>query len=144
MQTVMNMKADLYKQQNAQSSSSGRIKREWVYDTTIQCKVEPVKSGGASNRADNKRFDIGPHNEYDEKLQLKMKVLVPVSKRWRIYNIKSSDNKSVYTEMDRIDNPDTIFDVTASHAVLDPFGRIAYYEITLQRVHIQDDSTESE
>ena len=144
MQSIMNMKADIYKQQNKQSSASGGIQREWVYNTTIQCKIEPIKSGGASNRADNKIFDLGPHNEYDEKLQLKMKCLVPFSKRWRIHNIRSNDNKSVYTEIDRIDNPDTIFDVTASHAVLDPFGKITYYEITLQRVHIQDDSTESE
>ena len=141
--SIMNMSAQVYTQQNTQSQSSGVITREWVYNETIRCKIEPIKTGGASNRADNKRFDIGKHNEYDEKLQLKMKCMIPVSKRWRISGIKSSDGKQVYTEIDRSENPDTIFDVTASHAVLDPFGKIAYYEVTLQRVHIQNDNTTS-
>lgn len=140
--SIMNMTADVYTQQNVQSDTSGVIKRQWVYDKTIACKIEPIKSGVGS-RYDNKRFDIGKHNEYDEKLQLKMKCLVPFSKRWRISKIRSSDNQQVYIEVDKYDTPDTIFDVTASHAVLDPFGKVAYYEVTLQRVHIQNDNTES-
>ena len=138
----MNMTADVMIQQNVQSETSGVIQREWLYDRTIRCKIEPIKTSGATNRTDNKRFDIGKHNEYDEKLQLKMKCLVPFSKRWRISNIRSSDNQQVFFEIDRYDSPDTIFDVTASHAVLDPFGKVSYYEVTLQRVHIQNDNTE--
>jgi hypothetical protein len=141
--SIMNMTADIYIQKNKQSESSGVLLREWVYDTTIECKVEPIKSGGGTTRLDNKRFDIGKHNEYDEKLQLKMKCLIPFSKRWRISGIKSSDGKQVYVEVDKYDTPDTIFDVIASHAVLDPFGKVSYYEVTLQRVHIQNDNTES-
>ena len=140
--SIMNMTADVLIQQNKQSEKSGTIKREWVYDRTIQCKIEPVK-GGAGSRYDNKRFDIGKHNEYDEKLQLKMKCLVPMSKRYRISTVRSNDNKPVFIELDKYDNPDTVFDVTASHAVLDPFGRVAYYEVTLQRVHIQSDNTDN-
>ena len=143
IQSIMNMSADIYKQQNKQSSSSGTVRREWVYDRTVKCKIEPLKSSGGGNRYDNKRFDIGKHNEYDEKLQLKMKCMVPFSKRWRVSTIKSSDGKQVYVEIDKYDTPDTIFDVTASHAVLDPFGKVAYYEVTLQRVHVQNDNTEN-
>jgi hypothetical protein len=139
----MNMTADILVQQNQQSADSGILKREWVYEKTIQCKVEPIKSGAGASRYDNKRFDIGKHNEYDEKLQLKMKCLVPFSKRWRVSQIRTSDGKQVYMEIDKYDTPDTIFDVTATHAVLDPFGKVAYYEVTLQRVHIQSDSTDS-
>lgn len=138
------MSADIYTQQNKQSSTSGSIKREWVFKETISCKIEPIKTGGASNRADNKSFDIGKHNEYSEKLQLKMKVLMPISKRWRITAIRTNDNQQVFTELDKYDNPDTIFDVTSSHAVLDPFGKISYYEVTLQRVHVQNDNTAGE
>lgn len=144
IQSIMNMSAQVYKQQNRQSESSGTVKREWVYDKTIQCKIEPLKSAGGGNRYDNKRFDIGKHNEYDEKLQLKMKCLVPMSKRWRIHSIRTNDGRQVYTEIDKIDNPDTIFEVTASHAVLDPFGRISYYEVIIQRVHVQNDNNASE
>ena len=144
IQSIMNMSADIYKQQNKQSSSSGTVRREWVYDRTVRCKIEPLKSSGGGNRYDNKRFDIGKHNEYDEKLQLKMKVIVPMSKRWRVQNVRSNDGKQVYIEIDKIDAPDTIFEVIASHAVLDPFGRISYYEVTLQRVHVQNDNNSGE
>ena len=72
-----------------------------------------------------------------------MKCLVPISKRWRVSSVRSNDGNKVYIELDRYDNPDTTFDVTASHAVLDPFGRVSHYEVTLQRVHIQNDNTES-
>jgi hypothetical protein len=140
----MNMTADIYVQQNIQSSKSGIVQRQWVYDKTVKCRIEPIKTSGSSNRADNKTFDIGKNNEYAEKLQLKMKVLVPVSKRWRISRIRSNKGTSIYTEIDQYDAPDTIFDVTASHAVVDPFGNISYYEVTLQRVHIQNDNTASE
>ena len=95
--------------------------------------IEPVKTTGASTRVDNKKFDIGKHNEYDEKLQLKMKCLVPFSKRWRVSAIRSSDGKQVYIEIDKHESPDTIFDVTASHAVLDPFGKVSYFSLLARR-----------
>lgn len=138
--SIMNMTADVLIQQNTQSETSGAIIREWVYEKTIRCKIEPMKSGTGTNRLDNKKFDTGPNNEYNESFQLKMKCLIPFSKRWRISTIRSSDGKQVFFEMDRFDNPDTIFDVTSSHAVLDPFGKVSYYEVTLQRVRVQNDN----
>ena len=141
IQSIMNMTADIYIQQNIQSETSGVIKREWLYNQTVQCKIEPIKSSGGGNRFDNKRFALGKFDEYDEKL--KMKCLVPFSKRWRVSGIRSNNGRQVYTEIDKYNNPDTIFDVTASHAVLDPFGNVSYYEITLQRVHIQNDNTDN-
>ena len=76
----MNMSADIYKQQNLQSSDSGSISREWVYSETIICRVQPIKSTGNSSKGDNKSFTSGKHNNYDEVLRLTMKTLVPLSK----------------------------------------------------------------
>ena len=72
-----------------------------------------------------------------------MKCLIPFSRRWRVSNLKSSDGQQMFFEIDKFDTPDTIFDVISSHAVLDPFGKISYYEVNLQRVHIQNDNTTS-
>ena len=141
--SIMNMTADILIQQNKQSETSGVITREWVYETTIRCKISPIKSGGVSERNDGKKFDIGKNNEYQERLELKMKCFTPISKRSRISGIRSNDGYAVYTEVDKYDNPDTTFDVIGSHAVLDPFGKVSYYEITLQRVRIQSDNTTS-
>jgi len=138
--SVMNMKADVYKQKNTQDPSTGAMTREWVYVKTIQCKVEPIKVGGASTRSENKSFAKTSDLDYTEKLQLKMKCLELMSKRWRIQNIRSSDDRPVFIEIDKLDQPDTIFEVTASHAVLDPFAKISYYEVVILRTEIQDDN----
>lgn len=141
IQSIMNMSADIYIQQVSQNPNNGAIQRDWLFQKTVHCKIEPLKTRGSSSRSDNKTFDNGKYDEYSERLQLKMKLMEPVSKRWRISGIRTNNGKKVYTEIDRYDNPDTIFDITASHAVLDPFGNISYYEVTLQRVEIQNDQT---
>ena len=133
----MNMKADIYSQQNVQDPDTGAVVREWNYKKTIICKVEPIKTGGASTRTDTKVFEKGQGGGYSEKLQLKVKCLELLSKRHRIEYIKSSDGQQVFVEIDRYGNPDSIFEVVSSHAVLDPFGKISYFEATLQRVPVQ-------
>lgn len=138
MSSIMNMKADVYEQEYSQDKNTGAVLRSWVYSKTIQCKIEPIKVGGASTRTDNKVFKGGIEGDYNEKLQLRIKCNELLSKRWRIENIRSSDNKQIFVEIDRYGEPDTIFEVTSSHATADPFGRIAYYEAVLLRVQVQD------
>lgn len=139
--SIMNMKCDVYIQQNAQSSS-GNITREWVYDKTIDCKVEPLKTGGALGRGDNKTFEHSDNNSYSERFQLKVKSPIPISRRSRISSIRDIAGNVIYKELDRYNQPDMIFDVTANHAEIDPLGRVSYYETTIQRVEVQyNDST---
>lgn len=138
--TIMNMKADIFIQENTQDPSTGAITRQWVYSKTVQCKVETVKAKGASTRTDNKSFGQGSDLNYNEKFQLKMYSPALLSKRWRISNIRTSDNRQVFIEVDKFDQPDTIFEVMSSHAILDPFGRIAYYDAVLLRTELQDDA----
>jgi hypothetical protein len=138
--SIMNMKADIYKQQNFQDSSTGAISREWVYEKTIPCKIEPIQARGTNTKGDSKGFSStqNAQAEYNEGLQIKLKSTELLSKRWRINTIRSSDNQQVFIEIDRYNQPDTIFEVMSSHAVLDPFGKISYYETILVRVPVQD------
>lgn len=132
--SIMNMSADVYTQQNTQDENTGAIVRGWVYSHTIRCKVEPM----TSTKGDNKVFS--PYTSdtgYKEGLQLKVKSTQLLSKRWRLENIKTSDNKQVFVEIDKYDQPDSIFEVYSSHAVLDPFGKLAYYEAVVQRTPVQ-------
>jgi hypothetical protein len=138
--SVLNMSADIYSQQNIQDSNTGAIVRSWVYLKTIQCKIEPVKMRGASTRTDNKSFGKGSDLNYDEKMQLKMYCFELMSKRWRIENIRTSDGHTIFIEIDKINTPDTKFEITAAHAIIDPFGKAAYYEAVLLRSELQDDS----
>jgi hypothetical protein len=141
MASIMNMRADVYTQQNSQDPSTGAIIRAWTFSHTIQCKVEPIKVSGASTRTDNAVYATNAEGVYSEKQQLKFKGLELLSKRSRIQNIRSSDNKKVFIEIDKAGQPDTMFEVTSSHAVLDPFGKIAYYEAMLLRAQVQDDAS---
>ena len=138
--SIMNMNADIYKQQNFQDPGTGSISREWVYEKTIQCKVEPTKARGTSTKGDSKSFSLNQNAqaEYNEGLQIKLKSTELLSKRWRVSTIRSSDNEQVFIEIDKYNQPDTIFEVMSSHAVLDPFGKISYYETILVRVQVQD------
>jgi hypothetical protein len=138
--SIMNMTAQVYGQQNVQDTDTGAISRQWVYKKTIQCKIEPIQARGTNTKGDNKTFDTSDNagGGYDEGFQLKLKTLELLSKRWRVAYVRSSDGQQVFVEIDKIDQPDTIFEVTSSHAVLDPFGRVSYYESTIHRVKVQD------
>jgi hypothetical protein len=140
MGSIFNMKADVYKQESVQDPDTGAIKRQWLYNHTIQCKIDPFKMKNSSSKNDNKSFGGTSDLIYDERIQLKIYCFELLSKRWRIENIRTSDNRPVFIEIDKFDNPDTKFEVTAAHAILDPFGKIAYYESILVRSEVQDDN----
>jgi hypothetical protein len=128
----MNMTADIYTQKNIQSDS-GAVTRQWEYDRTIFCKITVPKY----RTGDTKSYGTGPEG-YKELVDAHMQSPIKLSKRWRITNIKSSDHENVFVEPDKINFANTIFDVHAMHPVLDPFGKIAYYEIDLRRAQVQN------
>lgn len=135
--SFMNMTADIYIQKNVQSES-GAVIRQWEYDKTIFCKVNATKY----RTGDSKSYGTGPEG-YKESVDAHMQSPIKLSKRWRITNIKSSDNENVFVEPDKINFASTIFDVNSMHPVLDPFGKVAYYEITLKRTQVQNNDIAS-
>lgn len=132
----MNMSCDIYVQKNVQSES-GVVTRQWLYDKTIMCKAMAVASKSGSARGDDKQYTTGTSG-YIEDIHVKLQSPERLSKRWRITNIKSSTGENIFVEPDRIDLQDTIFDVVSNHPVLDPLGKIAYYEINLRRAQVQN------
>ena len=133
----MNMKCDIYIQQNDQGTS-GVIKRAWVYHSTINCRIDSVRSGKVAGQTDNKEFDSGNNSAYKENLELKLKSAIPLSKRYRISGIKTSDGESPYVELDKYNYPDTVFEIVSSHTQIDPLGKIHYYQSNIKRVQVQD------
>lgn len=127
------MTADIYHQLTDQDENTGEIKRRWVTLKTIQCLVVPIRESGGSATSDNKVFD----KQYTEELEVKLHTSEKLNKRWRVSSIKNIKGISLYTEIDRISNPDTIFEVYASHPIFDIFGNIQYYENHLKRVQVQ-------
>lgn len=127
----MNMLADVYVQR-AEQSDSGIIKRKWAYEKTLECRAEAV---------DNFRYakHIGQNQDgFLDILFVRLKTTEPISRRWRITSIETNKGASAFPELDKISQPDTIFEVISSHTVTDPFGNISYYETILKRAVVQE------
>lgn len=136
----MMMKADIYEQENTQDENTGTITRHWELKRTVKCQIQPTKSDGGSTKTDGKNYNTDS-NTYDETSQLRGKFLDPLSKRWRISNIRSADNKLIYLEMDTTSQNATIYEVVACHAMTDPFGKLSHYDVKLERVNIQSNDS---
>lgn len=133
--SFLTMNASLYHQLNEQDEVTNEIIRKWSFLKKIDCSVTAIKETGSSVSTDNKVFD----KEYLEELEAKMYSLEKLSKRWRVSDIKNSSGINIYTEIDRISEPSTVFEVYSSHPVLDMFGNVQYYENHLKRVAVQKD-----
>lgn len=132
--SLFSMTAEVYHQLTDQDENTGAVVRRWVIHKNIPCSVMPIRESGGSATSDNKVFS----KEYSEELELKLYTLEKLSKRWRISKIRNSKKEEAYSEIDRISNPSTIFEVYASHPIFDIFGSIQYYENHLRRVTVQD------
>ena len=138
--STMMMRADIYEQENTQDSNTGTITRHWEFKRTVNCQIQPAKTGNTGGKKQDGKSYNSDHS-YDETSILRAKFLVPLSKRWRISNIRSSDNKIIFIEMDTLSEKPTIFEVNACHPMTDPFGRLSHYDVTLGRVNIQDNDS---
>jgi hypothetical protein len=127
------MTADIYQQISEQDESTNAITRRWVLLKNIQCSIVPIRESGGSATSDNKTFG----KEYIEELEVKMYTLEKLSKRWRVSSVKNFKNEELYTEIDRVSNPSTIFEVYASHPIFDIFGNVQYFENHLKRTQVQ-------
>ena len=140
----MIMKCDIYVQKNTQTDT-GSITREWNYNQTISCFIQSMKSGGPF-KGDTKTFIVNQDkqaNPYREILNATMLCQIPLSKRWRVSSVRTSDGSPVFVDPDRLGNPDVIFEVTGSHPIMDPFGKISHYHVDLERVQVQNNDKTS-
>ena len=140
MSTIMTMKADIYEQENTQDEKTGSIARHWEYKKTVRCHIEPSKSSGVATTGDGKKFSAG-NDMYQEPLQLRAKFNNRLSKRWRISNIVASNGELIYKEFDLYSQPATVFEVVSCHPMTDPFGRLSHFDVTLERVNIQNNDS---
>jgi hypothetical protein len=131
--SVFTMTADIYSQISDQDESTNAITRRWGILKNITCSVIPIRESGGSATSDNKTFG----KNYVEELEVKMYTLEKLSKRWRVSGIKNSQKQELYTELDRISEPSTIFEVYASHPIFDMYGNVQYFENHLKRTQVQ-------
>ena len=128
------MTADIYHQVTEQDEKTNSVKRKWHLLKNIKCSIIPIRESGGSATSDNKLFS----KDYIEELEIKMYTSEKLSKRWRVSSIMNNARQELYTEIDKISEPSTIFEVYASHPIFDIFGNTQYFENHLKRVTVQN------
>lgn len=132
-QALLNMTCMIYTQENVQDQNTGAISKQWVATKKVLCHLDVISHKGADTADNNKSFGT----IYAEEARYLLKTKEPLSKRMRISAIKNRSDQSIFLEVDKINTPDTIFEIEAHHPRLDPLGNILYYESNLRRVGVQ-------
>ena len=131
---LLTMKCDVYVQENKQDPSTGAIMKAWIFHKTITCHVDVIShTGGTAGKDNTKTFS----DTYVEEERYLLKTQERLSKRYRISNIRNRTGSVLFTEIDRIENPPTIFEIEAHHPRFDPLGNVLYYESNMRRVGVQ-------
>jgi hypothetical protein len=127
---VLSMKMDIYKQTDSQDSETGAIKKDWMYQKTLDCHAKGVISNsGTSRNADRQSFD----NRYLNDQVIQIRTIDRISLREKVTNIRDRDNQVIWTELNFPTETPTVFEVTGTTPVTDPFGRVLGYNSTLKR-----------
>ena len=125
---VMNL--DIYRQFDSQDENTGAIKKDWSYYDTVPCYVKGIISNSASSRGgDKETFST----KYGYQQFLEVRTLKKLTLREKITNISNKDGDVIYEELNYPTNTPTVFEVTGTTPITDPFGQILGYNSTIRR-----------
>jgi len=121
---------DVYRQTDIQDENTGAIKKEWTFSRTVDCHAKGVISNSVTSRnGDKQSFS----NKYINDQVIQVRTLDRIILREKVTNIRDSDNNVIWTELDYPTETPTVFEITGSTPVTDPFGRVLAYNTTMRR-----------
>lgn len=127
---VLSMKMDVYKQVDAQDVNTGALKKEWMYDRTVDCHAKGVISNSATSRSSDKQiFD----NKYINDQIIQIRTENRLTSREKITNIRNREGICIWTEINFPSDTPTVFEVIGTTPITDPFGRIMGYNSSMKR-----------
>ena len=128
--SVLSMKMDIYRQIDLQDPDTGAIKREWIYQRTIDCHAKGVISNSATSRSSDRQvFD----NKYKNDQQIQVRTSERLTARDKITNVRDQNNIPIWTEINFPNETPTVFEVIGVTPLTDPFGRVIGYNSSLKR-----------
>jgi hypothetical protein len=125
---VMNM--DIYKQFDVQDENTGAIKKQWHYYETVPCYVKGIISNSATSRGGDKET-FGQKYGYQQFLEVR--TVRKLTIREKVTNISNKLGETIYEELNYPTNTPTVFEVTGTVPITDPFGQILGYNSTIKR-----------
>jgi hypothetical protein len=127
---VLSMKMDVYKQVDMQDPNTGALKKEWIFDRTVDCHAKGVISNSATSRSSDKQtFD----NRYANDQVIQVRTSGRVTAREKITNIRNRDGVNIWTEINFPSDTPTVFEIIGTTPITDPFGRVVGYNSSMKR-----------
>lgn len=127
---VLSMKLDVYKQVDSQDPNTGALKKEWMYDRTVDCHAKGVISNSATTRSSDKQvFD----NRYTNDQVIQVRTESRLTSREKVTNIRNREGLCIWTEINFPSDTPTVFEVVGTTPITDPFGRVMGYNSSMKR-----------
>ena len=128
--SIFNMKVDVYMQEDYQDTNTGAIKKSWIYQKTIPCFAKGIISNSSSARSgDNQSIST----KYQNTQTIEIRTQTPITYRQKISNIKDSSNNVIWFELNYPNDTPTVFEIVSSTPITDPFGTLMAYNSVAKR-----------
>ena len=122
--SVLLMKLDVYRQFDTQDPDTGAIKKEWHYYKTMQCHAKGIISNSSTSRSGDKQV-FG--NKYSNEQVIQIRTSDRLTSREKVTNIRDNKNNPIWTEIDFPSNTPTVFEISGTTPITDPFGQVIGY-----------------
>ena len=128
--SLMPMKVDIYLQVDSQDEKTGSIKKEWIFTRSVACAAKGIISNSGSGRSgDRQTFN----NRYLNEQMLEIRTVDQINYREKITNIRDMNGNLIWKELDYPTNTPTVFEITSSTPITDPFGNVLAYNSVAKR-----------
>jgi hypothetical protein len=128
--SIFNMKVDVYLQEDYQDQNTGAIKKSWIYEKTIPCFAKGIISNSSSARSgDNQSIST----KYKDTQTIEIRTQTRLTYRQKITNIKDSSNNVIWFELNYPNDTPTVFEIISSTPITDPFGTLMAYNSIAKR-----------
>jgi len=127
--SILNMKMDVYVQQDVQDQDTGAIKKEWLYSKTVACYAKGVITSSGARSSDVQTIS----NRYTNKQDIEIRTEARVTLRDKITNIRDSSDNVIWAELNYPTETPTVFELIGTTPITDPFGGILGYNCSARR-----------
>jgi len=127
--SIFNMKVDVYLQEDYQDQNTGAIKKSWIYSKTIPCFAKGMISNSSSRSSDSQTLST----KYTDKQTIEIRTQSRLTYRQKIANIRDSAGNVIWFELNYPNDTPTVFEIVSSTPITDPFGTLMAYNSIAKR-----------
>jgi hypothetical protein len=132
--SIFSMNLDVYIQEDYQDPDTGAIKKSWIYSDSIPCFAKGIISNSSSARGgDNQTMAA----KYVDKQTLEIRTMSRLTYRQKVTNIRDSQGNVIWFELNYPNDTPTVFEITSSTPITDPFGNLMAYNSIAKRSESQ-------